>query len=419
MTIKRKFDSREETQIVQALEGIKIIDLSRFAPGPFCTMILGDFGADIIKVEEIGTPTGRRVEQIKGLDTALVAKEYASPNSPEDLLNRNKRSIRLNLKTTQGQQIFYQLAEKADVVVEGFRPGVTKRLGIDYETLKKKNKRLIYCAVTGFGQDGPYRDIPGHDINYISQAGVLGALGLPGAPPPFPGNLVGDIAGGSLQAAIGILMALAAREKTGLGQFVDISITDGAVAMLSQYFGRYYETGNLPLTGERVTCGAAPYYNVYPTMDGKLISIGCSEPWFFANICHLFECEQFIPFENDIQKSDEIMTYFKQKFLSRTREEWFNILSKADIPATKVLSLDEVENDPHIKHRQMVVELDGPGARKVKQTGIPIKLSETPGKVKNIGSRPGEDTTEILLELGYSEKAIQDLYAGNVVAKKS
>jgi crotonobetainyl-CoA:carnitine CoA-transferase CaiB-like acyl-CoA transferase len=381
-------------------------------------MILGDFGADIIKVEEI-EPTGRRVEQIKGLDTGIVAKEYATPNSPEDLLNRNKRSIRLNLKTPQGQQIFYQLAEKADIVVEGFRPGVTKRLGIDYETLKQKNKRLIYCAVTGFGQDGPYRNVPGHDINYISQAGVMGALGLPGVRPPFPGNLVGDIAGGSLQAAIGILIALAAREKTGLGQFVDISITDGAVALISQYLGRYYEKGTLPLTGERVTCGTVPYYNVYPTRDGKLISIGCSEPWFFANLCHLFECEQFIPFENDIQKSDEIEAYFREKFLSRTREEWFEILTRADIPATKLLSLEEVENDPHIKHRRMVIELDGPGNRKVKQTGIPIKLSETPGRVKNTGARPGENTTEILLELGYSEKAIQELYAGNVVGKNS
>jgi crotonobetainyl-CoA:carnitine CoA-transferase CaiB-like acyl-CoA transferase len=393
---------------VQALEGIKILDLSRYAPGPFCTMILGDFGADILKIEEASAPTGRRAEQLKGLDPSLVVKEFATPESSFNPLNRNKRSIRLNLKSPQGRQVFLQLAEKTDIVVEGFRPGVTRRLGIDYETLKIKNPRLIYCAITGYGQDGPYRDMPGHDLNYIAQAGVMGAIGLPGERPPFPGNLIGDLAGGSLHAVIGILAALAARERTGQGQFVDISINDGVVEMLAQYLSRYYEQGTLPLKEERVTCGAVPYYNIYATRDGKQISIGASEPWFFANLCRLLECEQYIPYANDIQKAREIQAYFRQKFLHRNRDEWFDILAKADVPVAKVLSLEEVAGDPHLQQRRMIIDIDSPQGR-IRQAGIAIKLSDTPGQVRNVGSKPGENTAEVLAELGYSAAAIRDL----------
>ena len=247
-----------------ALTGLKVLDLSRYAPGPYCTMILGDMGADIIKIEEAGKPTGRRAEKGNS-HKAPAVREYPPPDSPFDPSNRNKRSIGLNLKSDQGREIFYKLAKDADIVVEGFRPGVTRRLGIDYPKLKKVNKGIIYCAITGYGQGGPYRDLPGHDINYISQGGVLGIM----KEPVLPGNLIGDIAGGGMQAVIGILAAVIAREKTGEGQFVDISITDGIVSQLAPYFGAYVMNNRMPNESDRVSMGTMPFYNVYRTKDGK------------------------------------------------------------------------------------------------------------------------------------------------------
>jgi crotonobetainyl-CoA:carnitine CoA-transferase CaiB-like acyl-CoA transferase len=405
--------------VTQALEGLKVLDLTRYAPGPYCTMILGDLGADIIKIEEIGSPAGRRAKQMKGMDTIPVPFEFASPESPYNPLNRNKRSIQLNLKAAMGQRIFHQLAEKTDVVVEGFRPGVTKRLGIDYPALKEINQRLIYCAITGYGQDGPYRDLPGHDINYIATAGATGAISFPGTKPPVPGNFIGDMAAGGMQAAIGILAALAARERTGRGQFVDIAMTDGAVSMLCLYLSRYFQQGTLPKPEEKASCGGTHYYNHYEASDGKYISIACSEPWFFANLCRTIGCEDFIPYQTDSEKADEITAYFTKTFLTRTSDEWFGILSKADVPVSRVYALDELAEDPQLQHRQMVVAVDCPGEGRVRQAGISIKLSETPGKIRNLGASPGESTSEILTELGYSQQEIQRLQMESVVGRGS
>jgi len=393
------------------------LDLTRYAPGPYCTMILGDLGADIIKVEEVGSPDGRRAEQMKGMDEIPPPSEFASPDTPYNPLNRNKRSIQLNLKAAAGQKIFYQLAKGTDVVIEGFRPGVTRRLGIDYPTLKEINQRLIYCALTGYGQDGPYRELPGHDINYIANAGAVSAISLPGSL-LVPGNLIGDMAAGGMQASIGILAALAAREKTGKGQFVDIAMTDGAVSMLCLYLSRYFQNGTLPEPEERVSSGASHYYNHYETSDGKFISIACSEPWFFANLCRTLDCEDFIPHQTDEGKADEIKRFFKKRFLTRTRDEWFDILSKADVPVSRVYALDELSEDPQLRHRQMILEVDYPGKGKIRQAGISIKLSDTPGRIKNLGSSPGENTSEILSELGYSQEAIQQLLMESIVGPR-
>jgi crotonobetainyl-CoA:carnitine CoA-transferase CaiB-like acyl-CoA transferase len=402
---------------MEALEGLKVLDLTRHAPGPYCTMMLGDLGADITKVEEIGIPDGRRAEQMKGMNIIPLPAEFASPDSPFNPANRNKKSIQINLKSEAGQRIFYQLAEKTDVVVEGFRPGVTKRLGIDYPTLKDLNQRLIYCAITGYGQDGPYSNLPGHDINYIANAGALNAINLP-RELRTPGNLIADMAAGGLQAAIGILTALIAREKTGKGQFVDISMTDGAVNMLCLYLSRYFQNNNLPETEERVSCGAVHYYNCYETGDSKYISIACSEPWFFANLCRALGCEEFIPHQTDLEKAGEIKSYFELEFLKRTRDEWFEILSKADVPVNRVNTLDELTEDPQIKHRRMIVEVDSADKEKIRQVGISIKLSDTPGRIRNTGSSPGENTSEILSELGYSKETIQQLIREGIVGQR-
>jgi crotonobetainyl-CoA:carnitine CoA-transferase CaiB-like acyl-CoA transferase len=396
-----------------ALKGLKILDLSRYVPGTYCTMILGDLGADIIKIDEPIVTSGRRAEQGRG-GAAMVPPELVSNNSRYNPLNRNKKSICLNLKTAKGQEIFLRLVEDTDVVLEGFRPGTAKRLGVDYATLKEKNERLIYCAITGYGQDGPYHNLPGHDINYIAQGGMTSTINLPGAPPHVPGAIISDLAAGGMQAAIGILVAVFTREKTGKGQFIDISMTDGIVNMLSLYLGRYYQEMSLPSPEERASCGATPYYNNYQTSDGKFIAIGCGEPWFYASLCRVLECEQYIPFQGESNKYSEIKAYFKRKFLLRTRDEWFELLSAADIPVSKVLTLDELEFDPQIQARHMILEI-GTDREKVKQPGISIKLSETPGEIRSPSVLPGENTSEILSKLGYSTEAILKLKREGVI----
>lgn len=275
--------------IVQPLQGIRVLDLSVYPPGDLCTMMLSDFGADVIKVEA-PTRSGRRTadEALSrpDVDEEILAAYYG--------LNRNKRSIILNLKTEEGLKIFYRFAEGADVIFEGFRPGVVKRLKVDYEELKKRNHSLIYCSLSGYGQDGPYKDLPGHDINYMSTAGILALNGRQGDKPIIPLNLVADFAGGSLCGVIGILLALFAREKTGEGQYVDVSMTDGAVSLMALEAAEYFRTGIVPSRGS-LSVYHSPYYDIYETKDQKLISIGAIEPQFWERLCHVIGRDDLIP----------------------------------------------------------------------------------------------------------------------------
>ena len=217
-----------------------------------------------------------------------------------------------------------------------------------------------------------------------------------------------------MQAVIGILAAVLAREKTGKGQFVDISMTDGVVNLLSLYLGKYFQDMKLPPPEKKSSCGATPYYNNYQTSDGKFIAIGCGEPWFYTNLCRILECEQYTRFQEDSAKFNEIAAFFKKKFLLRTRDEWFELLSAADIPVSKVLALDELEFDPQIQARHMILET-GFGGEKIKQPGISIKLSQTPGQIRSPSVLPGENTSEILAALGYSNQEILELKRENVI----
>ncbi len=385
------------------LNGIKVLDLTKLAPGPFCTMILGDLGAEVIKIEEPGPPTGRRAAQA---GNARIAASNAG-SSPGNALMRNKKSIGLNLKSGAGKEIYLRLAQRADVVVEEYRPGVAKRLGIDYDALRTRNPKLIYCAITGFGQDGPYRDFVGHDLNYIATAGALSILGRPGQPPTIPHNLLADYAGGGMHGAIGVLAALMARTQTGRGQYVDISMMDGTMALLAPAFSSFFATNQLPRRGENPTDGGIPNYNVYLTKDDKYITIGSMEPWFFANLCRTLGCEQYIPYEFDSSKREEIRRYFTEQFKTRTRDEWFEIMTKLDICVGKMYTLDEVPNDPQVLARKMIVELDTPEGGKVKQVGISVKLSETPGSIRSLAPKLGQHTDEILGDLGYEQAQIE------------
>jgi alpha-methylacyl-CoA racemase len=379
-------------------------------------MILADLGADVIKIEEPGPPTGRRAAQAGSLSTVPEPHFGVDRHSPHWALNRNKKEIGLDLKHDQARQIFYQLAERADVVVEEFRPGVAKRLGIDYDTLRQRNPRLIYCAVTGYGQSGPYKDLVGHDINYLAMAGCLGMIGEKGGPPVIPHNLIADFAGGGLHGAVGVLAALVARERTGRGQFVDIAMTDGVYALLVSQLSAYFATGMVPRRGETMLDGGAHYYNIYATKDGKWLSIGSIEPWFYANLCKALGREDLLPCEFvEGEQRDALKQTLSDIFKTKTRDEWFELLTRHDICVGKVYDLNETEHDPHLRAREMIVEVEHPEAGTVKQVGISVKLSETPGQIRFLAAPLGAHTEEILTALGHSPAKIAELRAAGAI----
>jgi crotonobetainyl-CoA:carnitine CoA-transferase CaiB-like acyl-CoA transferase len=379
-------------------------------------MILADLGANVVKIEEPGPPTGRRAEQAGHLSIVPPPRSGVDRHTPHWALNRNKRTMGLNLKHDEARQIFYQLAERADVVVEEFRPGVAKRLGIDYDTLRRRNPRLIYCAITGYGQSGPYRDLVGHDINYISMAGCLGMIGQRGGPPVIPHNIIADFAGGGMHGAIGVLAALMARERTGRGQFVDIAMADGVYSLLVSQLSTYFATGTVPQRGETMLDGGTHYYNVYETKDGKWLSIGSIEPWFYANLCKALEREDLLPCEFvDAEQGTSLRQTLSDVFKTKTRDEWFEILTRQDICVGKVYDLDETEHDPHLLAREMIVEVDDPQRGKVKQVGISVKLSETPGQIRSLAAPLGAHTEEILTSLGCSPEKIAALRAAGAI----
>ncbi len=389
-----------------ALEGIKILDLSAGYPGAFGTQILGDLGAEVINVE------GRPGLNLQPTEEKRVAAYQA--------INRNKKSIVLNLRSEEARAIFYQLAERADVIVDPFRPGVTKRLGIDYKTINKINPRIIYCAISGYGQDGPYCNLPGHDINYLSIAGALDLIGEVNGQPVIPLNIIADLAGAALHATIGILAAIIARGKTGKGQYVDISYTDSVIALLgaTPIADTYFHDNIVAKRGETYISGCYPWYAIYETKDGKLITIGCLELPLWENLCRAIGREDLIPFhfkpeyrlhKPEGEKWSEISAYLKELFLTRTRDEWFDLLGPSDVPIGKVYSLDEVFTDPQVLHRGMVIEMDYPDGDRIKQVGIAIKLSDTPGEARSLPPSRGEHTEEILFGLGFSKQKINEL----------
>lgn len=405
-----------------ALEGIKVVDLSRAGPGPFCTWILGDLGAEVIKVEAPITLGAREA----GLFSLTIGKSKERDRTIAYwVTNRNKKSIGINLKSTEGLAVVKKLVEEADVVVEGFRPGVAKRLGIDYEAMNKINPRVIYCSIAGYGQTGPYRDLPGHDINYISFGGALSLIGEKSGKPAIPFNIIADYGGAGMHAAVGILSAVIARGKTGRGQYLDISLMDSVISLLAEITVSYFQHDMEAKRGEGALGGAYPFYNVYETCDGKFISLGCLEPNLWENLCKAIGKEEFIPFHFELEhnfsppkgkKWREIASYLKKLFITRTRDEWFEFLSQRDVPVAKVLSLDETFRDAQTLHRQMVEELEHPTEGKVKQVGIAIKLSDTPGKVRSKPPSLGEHTDEILGELGYSSQSVSKLRESGAVA---
>ncbi len=387
-----------------ALEGIKIIDLSRMAPGPFCTMVLGDLGAEIIRVEE---PGGGRMARARASDSAGDDQAAVRRRAAFNALNRNKRSAALNLKDPRAQDALRRLAENADVFVEGFRPGVASRLGCDYETLSAINPRLVYCSISGYGQDGPYANLVGHDINYISVGGALGAIGQAGGAPTIPYNIIADYAAGGFHAAAAILAALMARERTGRGQSVDIAMSDGVAYMLAALMSDYFASGAIPQRGETSLNGGAPYYNVYRCRDGRYLSVGCIEPWFWSTLCRAIGRADLIDGQFDPDRADRVKSELAQTFAARDREDWWRELSAIDnIAVAKVYDIAEAVADPQNIHRRMIIEAGEVDGETVRQVGIAPKLSDTPGAVRALGATVGQHTDQILAEIGLSQEEI-------------
>jgi len=393
---------------MRPLEGIKILDLTRLLPGPYGTMLLGDLGAEVIKIEEPerGDYARWNPPQINGVGSRHL------------LLNRNKKSLTLNLKAPEGKAVLRRMVEQgADVLIEQFRPGVMERLGVGYKDLEKVNPRIIYCSLTGYGQDGPYRDLAGHDLNYIGIAGVLGLTGQKGGSPVIPGIQIADLIGGGLYAVIGILSALMARQKTGRGQYVDISMLDGVVSLLPDSAALYFAEGKAPRAGERRLGGGLPQYQVYQTQDGKYLAVGALEEKFWANLSRLIgrpEWAEKIPRELE-PRCEEIQKEMARLFKTKTQKEWLDLLMHEDTCVTAVQSLDEVFADPQVRSRQMLVETTHPKAGRVRQIGVPIKFSETPGEIRMPAPEIGEHTEEILGELGFAQEEIDRLRKMGVI----
>lgn len=377
-----------------ALNGIRVLDLSRMLPGPYCSMILADHGAQVIAIED---------------------KKFQEDDLFFSDLNRNKRHMSLNLKSPEGIEIFYRLAEKADVILEGFRPGVVKRLGVDYQAIQKFNPRIIYCSISGYGQTGPLRDKAGHDVNYLSTAGVLGLIGEKNRPPAIPGVQVADIAGGSMNAAVGILLALFAREKTGRGQYIDISMTDGIVGFLALPYFFAARNGQPPKTADTMLSHRYGCYNTYATADGRYLALGTVENRFWRSLCEYLQCPEYISLQYDEERREEIIAFLRQKFLTKTLADWESDLAHLDICCSAVKTMDEVLHAQLFKDREMVHSYTDMNGAKRYGIGIPVKMSDTPGSIRTTPGPFGEGTRDVLLEAGYTGKQIDAFVAAGVV----
>ncbi|WXG41564.1 MAG: CaiB/BaiF CoA-transferase family protein [Candidatus Freyarchaeum deiterrae] len=385
------------------LDGIKVLDLTRLLPGDYCTLLLADLGAEVLKVEE--PVVGDYVRWYP----PMVGQESAMHH----LLNRNKKSITLDLRNDRAREILYKLVNEYDILIESFRPGVTKKLGIDYEILEDINPKLVYLSLTGYGQSGPYRDLPGHDINYIGLAGILGITGERNGPPVIPGVQVADLSGGMF-AAFSVLSGIISRDRTGRGQYIDFAMLDGVISWLTVHASTYFAGNVNPKRGEMPLSGALPVYNVYETKDGKYLSVGCLEDKFWKNLFKAIGREDIpnidVSFQNlRFDMLDEVTAELRKIFLTKTRDEWVKLFWEQEVIAGPVYTFEETFKDPQVKARKMIVELDHPEVGKLKQTGIPVKFSKTPGEIRMRAPHLGENTEEILLSLGYSEEEIKQL----------
>ena len=375
------------------LEGIRVIDSAHQYPGPYCSMLLGDLGAEIIKVEKPGV----------GDPARILPGFFAS-------INRNKKSLTLDLKRPESGEILRRLVERSDVLTEGFRPGVASHMGLNYDSLSKINPRLIYCSISGYGQEGPYRDLPGHDLNYVAMSGMLRCFKDTEGNLVTPGIAIGDLSS-AMFAVIGIMAALAAREKTGCGQFVDVSMFDGLVSWMGTLLGNYSAKAPFDVMDDAG-------YGIFKASDGKPFTLGIAhETWFWDRLCAVTGLEAFQgldALERRLRRS-ELVERLRDVFSRKPREEWIRNLVEADVPVAPVKTLEEVVQDPHVVFREMIQEKSLRSGESSFQVNFPVKLIDTPAKIRMPPPELGEHNSEILQWLGYSTKEIEQFEKGGVI----
>ena len=388
------------------LAGIRVLDLTRLLPGPMCSLHLADLGADVIKIEDPGPGDYSRHRRADG---------KAGPAPVFSQINRNKRSLKLDLKQADGVQAFMDLAAEAQVVIEGFRPGVMARLGIDYPRVRAVNPAIVYCAISGYGQDGPLRDVAGHDINYCGYAGVLHQSGSRDGPPAVPNFQIADLLGGTLSAVMGILAALVDAQRSREGRYVDVAMTDCTLAHAVVPFARVTTEGDVRPRGRDALSGGLPCYGVYETSDGEYMALGALEAKFWQAFCEAVVRPDLIPHhmvsgETAGRVRAEVAAIFK----SASRDEWVDRLAGADCCASPVLSPTEARRHPHLVARGMFVTGDDAGIES-EQLAFPVRLSDFAFSVERPAPGHGEHSREILAEIGYDEERIAELQGKGVI----
>lgn len=393
-----------------ALDQVKVLDVTQVLAGPYCGQLLADMGAQVTKIEQPGTGDQSRTAlgfTMKGEDTAAFLA-----------INRNKQSVTLNLKEPAGREIFYALVRESDVVVENFRPGVAKRLGIDYATLSELNPRIICASISGYGQTGPYADRPAHDLIAQGMTGLMSVTGEPGGPPAKVGISVADLSAG-LFCAYGILCAYIARERTGRGQYVDTSIFEAPLALSVFESTELWGLGQVPQPLGSTNRTAAPN-QAFKARDGYL-NICAANQRLWAKLCNvlgradLIDDERFVTNDLRMAHRAELQVEMERVLAAHDADDWVRIILDEGVPAGPILNYGEVFEHPHTHARDMVVEMDHPVEGRVRGLGVPVKLSDTPGEVRKAAPLLGEDTDEVLRRLGYDDAAVARLRKDGVI----
>jgi alpha-methylacyl-CoA racemase len=394
---------------MKSLEGVRVLDLSRLLPGPFCSLLLADLGAEVVKVEEPGAGDGTRwMPPHAGTTSAVFAA-----------LNRGKKSVALDLKSEAGRDLLLRLAETADVLLQSFRPGVAERLGIGYEAVSSRAPRIVYCAITGYGQGGPYRGRAGHDVDYLAYAGALGLTGEAGGPPVIPAIQIADVAGGAYPAAVGILAALLGRRHAGRGTFVDISMTEGSLALLGPLYAALGAGQPAPERGRQPLTGGFPCYRIYPTRDGRHLAVGALEPKFFERLCQALGRPDLADKGlADGEEGERVAAELESIFLQQSRDEWMAWLEPADACVAPVLGPAEVASDPQMQERGAFVDLPVAGAEPgavLRVPGCPIRDGRPREASTALAPELGQHTDEILAALGLSPQELAALRKQGVI----
>lgn len=382
-----------------ALEGVRVLDFSRLLPGPYCTWLLADMGAEVIRVEN----PRELAKQAAVFGWDNLTPDERTRLRERDILARNKRSLKADMGDAEVRNLLHELTKTVDVVVEDYRPGVLDGLELGYETLSGINPGLVYCSLTLCGQTGPYRDKPGHDPVALSIAGVTSRLGEDPEAPGFAGVPAADVVTGT-HAAFGILAALHARDRDGQGQHLDIAMSDCSMSLLVNVLSRHADVDNLPPRGSR-----RADMGLWRTADDQFVCTTDMEPRYWRRFCQAVGREDFIPLQNDIESRPAIRAALEEIFKTKTRAEWLSILERAETQFAPVYSVSEALKDPHNRARGMAGEYPSAGGDAVFQLGSPLKLSRTPASIRHLGRLPGSDTRAILKELGQSNEEVDEL----------